>query len=473
MELNPLRLLSLLAPVPVVGRLAPRDAQMYWLGRRLHNDQYLLYAFAGGDAEPAELRAFIAERTARIADLQLRIHDVPSHLDYPYWVRREFTDDQVLVHTLADRSWAGVQEALGELLEVPLDARITPWRLHVFRAVRGAPNCGDERALVAVLQVSHALADGVWSTALARAIFGPADPPDLPMRVWPVPAAALLALGIAQLPWRFGAGLVSGVQTYRAEQELDRATAAGELPAPYPAQEPTVVNVDPGPTRSVRMVVVPAAGLRKPGVTVTVAVLDAISAALSRYLEAATGVRPERLGAEVTVSRPYDPTNPARNNFGNVGVELYPDEPDSDRRAEAIGTSLAKLRERMVNPLFVRAKQVTSVLPAPAMWRDVRSLPLHTPPPTVAGNTVVSSVFRGADDLEFGGGRVRFTAGFPALSPAMALTHGVHGIGDTVTVSIITSTAVTDLDRYAELLSEQLRAAASVDSGKVSGPEFQ
>jgi Wax ester synthase-like Acyl-CoA acyltransferase domain/WS/DGAT C-terminal domain len=459
-EVNPLRLLSLLQPVPVVGRLAPRDAQMYWLGRRLHTDQYLVYAFAGGDAEPAALRASLAERSTRIADLRLRIHDVPGHLDYPYWVHRDFTDDQVLVHTLGDRSWTGVQEALGELLEVPLDARITPWRLHVFRAVRGAPPCGDERALVAVLQVSHALADGVWSTALARAIFGPADPPNLPMRVWPVPAAALLARGIVALPWRFGAGLVAGVLSYRAERELGDATAAGAVPSPAIGQQPTVLNVEPGANRSVRMIVVPTADLRGTGATVTVAVLSAISAALARYLETVTGERPERLGAEVTVAHPYDPKNPMRNNFGNVGVELYPGEPDPQRRAEAIAASLQQRRQRMLHPLFVAAKQVSAALPAPAVWRDVISWPLHTPPPTVTGNTVVSSVFRGEADLEFGGGRVRFTAGFPALSPAMALTHGVHGIGDTVTVSITTSTAVTDLDRYAELLSEELGALA-------------
>lgn len=71
----------------------------------------------------------------------------------------------------------------------------------------------------------------------------------------------------------------------------------------------------------------------------------------------------------------------------------------------------------------------------------------------MTGNTVVSSVFRGAADLRLGGGTVQFTAGFPALSPAMGLTHGVHGIGDTVTITVVAGTAaVPDLDAYAHLL---------------------
>ncbi len=43
---------------------------------------------------------------------------------------------------------------------------------------------------------------------------------------------------------------------------------------------------------------------------------------------------------------------------------------------------------------------------------------------------------RGPADLRFGSAVVTFTAGFPALSPLMGLTHGVHGIGDTVAVSV-------------------------------------
>jgi hypothetical protein len=75
----------------------------------------------------------------------------------------------------------------------------------------------------------------------------------------------------------------------------------------------------------------------------------------------------------------------------------------------------------------------------------------------VSGNTVVSSVHRGSADLRFGAAPVLLTAGFPALSPAMGLTHGVHGIGDTVAVSVhAAESAIGDIDEYLRLLDAAL-----------------
>jgi hypothetical protein len=75
----------------------------------------------------------------------------------------------------------------------------------------------------------------------------------------------------------------------------------------------------------------------------------------------------------------------------------------------------------------------------------------------VAGNTVVSSVNRGPADLSFGDAPVVLTAGYPALSPAMSLTHGVHGIGDIVAISVhAAESAVADIDAYLELLGAAL-----------------
>ncbi|MGL4306312.1 MAG: hypothetical protein ACRCSF_09160, partial [Mycobacteriaceae bacterium] len=58
---------------------------------------------------------------------------------------------------------------------------------------------------------------------------------------------------------------------------------------------------------------------------------------------------------------------------------------------------------------------------------------------------------------------VRFTSGFPGLSPVMALTHGVHGIGDTITISIHASLAVLpDIDRYQNFLTEAIEDLAAL-----------
>jgi adenylosuccinate lyase len=67
-------------------------------------------------------------------------------------------------------------------------------------------------------------------------------------------------------------------------------------------------------------------------------------------------------------------------------------------------------------------------------------------------------VNRGAADLDFGGCPVAFTAGYPALSPMMGLTHGVHGIGDTVAISVhAAESALADVDDYVERLQAALR----------------
>ena len=73
----------------------------------------------------------------------------------------------------------------------------------------------------------------------------------------------------------------------------------------------------------------------------------------------------------------------------------------------------------------------------------------------MSGHTVVSSVTRGPADLAFGGHRVSFTAGYPALSPVMGLTHGVHGIGDTLAISVHADPTAVEIEDYLD----RLRAA--------------
>ena len=76
-------------------------------------------------------------------------------------------------------------------------------------------------------------------------------------------------------------------------------------------------NARPGGARSVRTLVRHRAQL--PGPTVTVAVLAALSTALSRLL----GGPVDSLGAEVPMAKPGVPH--AYNHFGNVTVGLYPE----------------------------------------------------------------------------------------------------------------------------------------------------
>lgn len=526
---------------------------MYWLSARTRNDLFLLYCFADTGCASAELCAFVAERSARIADLRVRARAVPGDLGYPSWVPCEFALDQFVEHVLPEPNWSHLQAALGEVLSTGVNAAVRPWRLHIFRGIVDAPSperpssgsAGDEGSagfppvrgdtgptpeqddlglrsgladsgpvLVAVLQMSHALADGRRAAEIARALFAAAGPAD---DVGPTgaaaradrlagahtlatmvtrarsagaevvgfgPAAALrdsvidilrvpigavtsapmaAALALPMMPIRLARTAFRGYQAYRAQQELARLTTSGALPPPGPDFPPSLVNqaaTEADSAHAVHMTVCDAAALRAPGRTVTVVVLTAVSLALARYL-AGRGGAVERLGAQVPMALSDTAMSNTRNNYRSLSVDLCIDEPDLRLRADNIAAAMADRRVRARHPLLTAQDRVTAVVPAPLLRRDIARYPLTMVPDSIAGHTVVSSVHRGPADLTFGGGRVRFTGGFPAIGSVMRLTHGVHGLGETVTISLHADTAtVPDLDAYAELLRTALKETA-------------
>jgi hypothetical protein len=96
-------------------------------------------------------------------------------------------------------------------------------------------------------------------------------------------------------------------------------------------------------------------------------------------------------------------------------------------------------------------------VPAPLLRWGVSNFDPTVRSPVVIGNTVVSSVNRGPADLRFGDAPVVVTAGYPALSPMMGLTHGVHGIGEIVAVSVnAAESAIGDIDEYVARLDAAL-----------------
>lgn len=423
----------------------PTDARRDWLADRLPSDQFLVYCFDAPAVPVEQVVADVAARAAGIGDLRVRAVDVPGLLDYPYWTGRDIGDDHFTTHTGGDR--AAVTALLGTLVETGVDIRVSPWRLHLITDVTDAPG-GDGPALIAVLQISHAFADGVRASALARALFGTNTPPRTEPPSAPSPLGMLTRAAV-KLPGQIVGVVADGVRAGRAEQEL----AGPSVPPPAPGCALAAVNTAPGRRRSVRTLVFDAVDLRRVG-TVTVAALTAIGPALAEFLQV-----DDALGAEVPVAVPAVVTE--RNAYRSVGIALRPDLRDSAERAAAIFAELDLRRRRAVHPAMATKGRTEDHVPAPLLRFGVDRTDLSLVPPTVTGNTVVSSVNRGPADLVLGGGRVRFTTGFPSLSPVMALTHGVHGIGGTVAVSITTSPDVLDdaaLDRYAGLLRASLVA---------------
>lgn len=408
--------------------MAAVDAQFYWMSAKVPNDQFLLYAF---DGQPVRLDCAIDEvrRRARACpDLAMRVDDGFA-LTYPRWVSAAVEPAQLVAHELADRSWRGCLAAVVGLAGEQLDIRQMPWRLHVFTPVFGIPGVTGPGA-VAVMQVAHALADGARASALAAWLLG------RPARV---PEVARLPAGF--LPWR-------AIDAARTHRRMVRDTRAGLLVPPLGSRPPVSTNARPAGGRVVRTLVRHRAQL--PGPTVTVVVLAAVSKAMSQML----GGSVDTLGAEVPMAKHGVPQS--NNHFGNVVVGLYP-ELSQDARLQRIATDLANGRRRFGHPAVRSADRAFATMPAALLRWGISLFDPNAWSALVAGNTVVSSVHRGATDLSFGGAPVVLTAGYPALSPAMGLTHGVHGIGDTVAISVhAAESAVADIDTYLQRLDATL-----------------
>ncbi|NVN49687.1 WS/DGAT domain-containing protein [Mycolicibacterium hippocampi] len=416
-----------------VRRLAAIDAQTYWMSAAVPSDQFLLYAFGPGSADIGHAVEVVADRARGCAELGLCIAET-GFWTYPAWVPRGIGEDQFVVHELADRTWASCLAAVTNLVDRQLDPREMTWRVHVFPDIDGIP--GARSATVVVVQICHALGDGVRSAALAGHLFGRAGEVD----AVPAPRGSATAL-----PQR-------ALDSALAHRRLVRDGRAGLVPGQAPSRPLLRSNARPSGSRHVRTVMCDRGRLRGP--TVTVGVLAAVSAALSGQLRA-LGDDPSQLAAEVPMAK--SGPRAAHNHFGNVGVGLYPDLA-FDQRAQRISVELEQRRRRASHPAMRAESAAFAAVPAPVLRWGVAQFDPDTRWPTATGNTVVSSVNRGAKDLHFGGAPVTLTAGFPGLSPMMALTHGVHGIGETIVISVhAAESAIGDIDSYVQRLEHEVR----------------
>lgn len=423
-------------------RLHPVDARTLWAAPTARSDQFLLFAF---DDTPASADAAAGEVLAAalmIERLNLVVREVPAHLDYPRWVSSAATAGQVRGHRLVDTSWPAMLTALVALMSDQVDPGVHPWRVHLFGPVDD-PSGGGARLRVAVLQISHALADGRGASETARALFGGqrAGPPSAGFAEPSIPPMAQAAGGVLRLPGQVCGLIGGGLNSYR----LSRAPRAVG-PPPVAAAK---INRRPGPRRALR--------------TLTVAkddiagrITPAVIAAIGDTMAAAAWVDGDPV-VELTLARAPRPGR--ANNFQMAGIASRTDLVGV-RRTTAITAAIDAARARDRERARVVARAAEAATPAALMhWATTAfepGEPDSDPPGAVTGHTVVSSVNRGGDDLFLAGGRVRFTAGFPALSAVHCLTHGIHGIGRSVTISVVADPDVIDIDNYAAGLRERL-----------------
>jgi hypothetical protein len=404
--------------------MAAVDAQFYWMSAKVPNDQFLLYAF---DGEPRSLGQAVDDlrgRARQCPDLTLRVDD-GCLLTYPRWVPVTDQPTQVVVHQLTVNSWDSCLDAVVGLVDRQLDVQQVPWLLHVFTGVHGIPTT-TRPGTVAVLQIGHALADGTRAADLAGWLFGRSAP------VPPVPSPSL-----GCLPWR-------AVDAARSHRALVNDIRDGRLVAPPGPRPPLSTNARPTGRRWLRTLVRHRNNLC--GSTVTVGVLSAVSVALAQHL----GGQADQLIAEVPMAKPS--ARQANNHFANITVGLYP-RASAEIRVQRIAADLDNGRRRAAHPAARAGDRAFAAVPAPLLRWGIGQFDAEARPSQVSGHTVVSSVHRGAADLHFGSAPVILTAGCPGLSSVMGLTHGVHGIGDTVVVSVhAAESAVGDVDAYLDRL---------------------
>lgn len=417
------------------SRVAPADA-WYLFADKLKTDQFLVYGFAGQPASIEQAVDEVVERARACPELRLRVrYPRPGlrvlGLGFPEWIPGEVDPGQIVVHDSEPLDWPAFLRTTGWVIEGrQLDPERAMWRLHIFAEVHGVPLSPGKAATVAVVQMSHALADGMRSSALAGVLFG---------RDEALPAIAEFPV---QRPF------ARSVEAFRARRQLAADTATGLIPPPpSPVPPLSINNNSPAGAPILRTFVRHRAQL--PGKRATKGALVAIADALSGYLRE-RGEDASLLTALVPMA--FSSTAHSRNHSGPEYIRLHPDVTVRADRAHLIATQLADRRRR--HAALAANELALSNLPGPLLrWIQSRTLP-----PTVMGHTVVSSVNRGPADLSFGGCPVIMTAGYPFLTPTIPLTHGVHGIGEMVAISVHTTTSViSDIEDYIDRLTFGLR----------------
>ncbi|GAB07507.1 DUF1298 domain-containing protein [Gordonia amarae] len=442
-------------------RMSAIDAATYWRSAILPSDQFVVYVFGvGPGADPlAVAAAELRDRVRAVDDLRLRVLAIPGDLDRPHWMRADPGPESIVLHRAA--TWQGCLDSIAGLIGDQLDPAEYAWRIHLFGPVSGVPRLPEAaggHAVVAVLQICHALADGRGTADIGRALFGAGpggesrDDRGVAKGVAFLSGWGLAALGAARLPRSVGTMVWQGMRSFAEYQKAEATESASESAVPQPV---TDLNRRPGRQRSLRTIVLDRRSLPA-GHSVTVAALTAISFALDELL----GAAPHR-AAELTVGTPVRPG--VRNNFRNVAVDLHVETDDVEERMALIADEVATAQRAASapDPVAEAAGRAESATPAFLAHWGVRQLDVRTRPATVTGATVVSSVNRGPADLTLAGGQVLFTTGFPALSPAQGLTHGVHGIGRAVAISVTTSPEIVDADSYLGMLRRALDRIAT------------
>ncbi len=356
------------------SQVAPADAWCLF-AETLHTDQFLVYAFAGVPDSVEQAVEEVVERARSCSELRLRVGYRGIGLGFPEWIPCDVEAAQIIVHDSEVLDWRGCLQATSQLIEQhQLDAEQAMWRLHVFVGVHGVPASPGQPSTVIIAQISHALADGIRSSALAGVLFG---------RTAALPVITPLPL---HLPF------ARSVAAVRARRQLVRDTEAGLVP---PAPEPVpALSINNAPTGAPLLRTFVRHRTQLPGKSATIGALIAISEGRSGYLRE-RGEDPSMLTALVPMANAG--VARAHNQSGPEFIRLHPEITARAERAALIATEFADRQSRRQHAALATNELALANLPGRLLrWVQSRTLPF-----TLMGHTAVSSVNRGPKDLEF------------------------------------------------------------------------
>jgi hypothetical protein len=446
----------------LTSQVQPIDAAYILEADRGHHlDPLNLWVFDSGAGEPPtaeEITEHFRRRAPFYAPINRRFVDVPGHLDHAYWVADDRPVEERIVHDeRVGLDWPALLDILGGLAATSLDARVTAWQLDIFHGVRDVPG-STTPATVVVFRGNHSLVSGTIIHALWEGFFGdgtePVHFPSLGPVVPHLNRVLAAARGIARVP----RATVRYVRAMRAAlRDARKARAAGATGSAQSKNlTSTGFNRDPGDRRTLLVLRLGRVGPLPRGFTVTALALTAISAALEQYLTEVEGHCPPDLTAFVTLAAGGAPEEHGINRIGWTDVALHPDIDSLPQRAAAVQAALVEGRETATAATLRRLADATAIpsflLPM-ELAANRRRLQNRTAPRM---HTVLTSVRVGdTTPWTMAGRRLLFGAGCPPLTAEATLIHGLFGLGDDLTLTVITSPDVMqDTQRYATLLQE-------------------
>jgi diacylglycerol O-acyltransferase / wax synthase len=373
-------------------------------------------------------------------------------LDYPYWISDGGEIADHVNYQKAGMDWNSCLARTGELLEHALDANSLTWQLAVFFGVTGVPSLGRS-ATVVLLQVSHALMVGPSMADVGECFFGsteiPLTIPGMPSVVEQYSPLAAALRGLLRMPIKLGSFAAGRIE----ESRRTRRGAPTVAVSPPPPVVSLIFNQNPGRSRSIRTFTLDLNGLRAPGFTVSALGLTAISKAMQLFLRETDSLCPDELSCAVTVALGAEAEMMGVNRIGVAYTPLHLDIENLSDRAQEIVKSLKSGVESAKGPDVLRSLSINSKVPFP-YYRLLSRFENRTADSPPAANTMLTSIrCRESDAWNLSGRKLAAAGMVPALSSNIGIAHSFVGVGQLLTVSVLSSpTLLPDIDRYVEIL---------------------